>query len=319
MAIVGASAASPEWVEVPFRALKEHAGLRLDAFLVARLHKYSRARVQKLIDEGRVSIDGRDVKASLRLAEGETALIRYPRAAEPPVPHEVMPILYQDDALVVIDKPGGTLSHPTDKILHNTVTTILARQLGRKVFLAHRLDRETSGAQVLALDADSARSLYEQFLGRTVRKEYLAVVFGEVPWRKKLLDAPLGPEGGEIRVRQAVGAGQPAVTEFARLATDGKLSLVSGRPKTGRLHQIRAHLAHLGHPVVGDKLYVGAGEAYMKAVRREIGRADLDALGADRQLLHAWKISFAHPRTGKRLDIEAPVPADFPLRPEAAR
>jgi 23S rRNA pseudouridine1911/1915/1917 synthase len=313
-----ANAASEEWVEVPFRALKEHAGLRLDAFLVARLHRYSRARVQKLIDEGRVTLGGRGVKASVRLFEGETALIRYPRAAEPPVPHEVMPILYQDASFVVIDKPGGTLSHPTDKILHNTVTTILSRQLGRKVHLAHRLDRETSGVQVLALDADAARSLHEQFLGRTVRKEYLAVVFGEVSWRKKLLDAPLGPEGGEIRVRQAVGAGQPAITEFARLATSAGLSLVSGKPKTGRLHQIRAHLAHLGHPVVGDKLYVGAGEAYLKAVRKELGRADLDALGADRQLLHAWKISFEHPLTGKRLSVEAPVPADFPLRPEAA-
>ena len=307
------------WVEVPFRALKEHAGLRLDSFLVARLHRYSRASVQKLIDDGRVTVGGRGVKASLRLAEGESVLIRYPRTAEPPVPHEVMPILYQDTSLAVIDKPGGTLSHPTDKILHNTVTTILSRQLGRKVFLAHRLDRETSGVQVLALDADAARSLYEQFLGRTVLKEYLAVVFGAVSWKKKLLDAPLGPQGGEIRVRQAVGAGQPAITEFERLATDGKLSLVSGKPKTGRLHQIRAHLAYLGHPVVGDKLYVGAGEAYMKAVRRELGRADLDALGADRQLLHAWKISFEHPVTGKRLSIEAPVPADFPLRPEAAR
>ena len=311
-----AAAAPQEWVEVPFRALKEHAGMRLDSFLVARLHRYSRASVQKLIDDGRVAAGGRPVKASLKIAEGETVVIRYPRTAEPPVPHEVMPILYRDDSVVVIDKPGGTLSHPTDKVLHNTVTTILAKQLGRKVHLAHRLDRETSGVQVLALGTDAARSLYEQFLGRTVRKEYLAVVFGDVAWKKKLLDAPLGPEGGEIRVRQAVGAGQSAVTEFERLASDGKLSLVSGKPKTGRLHQIRAHLAHLGHPVVGDKLYVGAGEAYMKAVRKEIGRADLDALGADRQLLHAWKLSFDHPVTGRRLNLEAPVPADFPLRPE---
>lgn len=307
-----------DWVEVPFRALKEHGGLRLDAFLVARLHRYSRARVQKLIDDGLVSMGGRGVKASARVAEGQTITIRYPRTAEPPVPHETMPILYQDETLVVIDKPGGTLSHPTDKVLHNTVTTILARQLGRKVFLAHRLDRETSGAQVLALDPAAARSLYEQFLGRSVRKEYLAVAFGEIAWKKKLLDAPLGPEGGEIRVRQAVGTGQPAVTEFERLATDGRLSLVSAKPRTGRLHQIRAHLAHLGHPVVGDKLYVGAGEAYMKAVRKEIGREDLDALGADRQLLHAWKLSLEHPTTGKRLNLVAPVPADFPLRPEAA-
>lgn len=312
------AAPSQEWVEVPFRALKEHGGLRLDAFLVARLHRYSRASVQKLIDDGRVTLAGRGVKASLRLAEGETVVIRYPRTAEPPVPHEVMPILYQDASVVVIDKPGGTLSHPTDKVLHNTVTTILSRQLGRKVFLAHRLDRETSGVQVLALDASAARSLYEQFLERTVKKEYLAVVFGAVSWQKKLLDAPLGPEGGEIRVRQAVGAGQPAVTEFERLAVSGALSLVSGKPRTGRLHQLRAHLAHLGHPVVGDKLYVGAGEAYLKAVRRTLGRADLDALGADRQLLHAWKLSFAHPVTGKRLNLEAPVPPDFPLRPEAA-
>ena len=312
-------AAREDWVEVPFRVLKEHAGLRLDAFLVERLRKHSRAGVQKMIADGRVSVGGRGAKASRRIVEGQTALIRYPRAAEPPPPHEAMPILHQDDSVVVIDKPAGTLSHPTDKILRNTVTAILSRQFGRRVFLAHRLDRETSGALVLALDADAARSLHGQFLGRTVRKEYLAVVFGAVRWKKKTLDAPLGPEGGEIRARQAVGEGRPAVTKFARLATDGKISLVSGKPKTGRLHQIRAHLAHLGHPVVGDKLYAGAGEAYLKAVRRELGREDRAALGAERQLLHAWRISFAHPRTGERLRVEAPVPADFPLRPEAAR
>jgi 23S rRNA pseudouridine1911/1915/1917 synthase len=313
------AAPAQEWIEVPFRVLKEHDGMRLDAYLVVRLNKQTRARVQKIIDEGLVTLRGRTAKASSRVAWDETVLIRYPRTAEPPVPHAVMPILFQDDACVVINKPGGTLSHPTDKILHNTVTSILARQLDRKVFLAHRLDRETSGALVLALDSDGARALYEQFMGRTIKKEYLAVVFGAVAWKKKRVDAPLGPEGGEIRVRQAVGAGQEAVTDFERLATDGKLSLVSAKPQTGRLHQIRAHLAHVGHPVVGDKLYVGAGEAYMKAVRREIAQDDLDALGADRQLLHAWKISFEHPRTGKRLNVEAPVPDDFPLRPEAPR
>lgn len=304
-----------EWVEVPFRALKEHGGMRLDSFLVARLHKYSRARVQKLIDEGRVLRGGRGAKAAARIAEGESVVIRYPRTEEPPVPHEVMPILYQDDSVIVIDKPGGTLSHPTDKILHNAVTTILSRQIGRKVFLAHRLDRETSGALILALDAASARSIFDQFVAHAVKKEYLAVVFGDVSWKTKLVDAPLGPEGGEIKVRQAVGSGQPAVTQFSWLAGDGRLSLLAARPRTGRLHQIRAHLSFIGHPVVGDKLYVGAGEAYLKAVRRELGRQDLDELGADRQLLHAWKISFRHPKTGRPLDVTAPVPADFPLRP----
>lgn len=311
--------APAEWVEVPFRVLKEHEGRRLDAYLALRLgKKYSRASVQKLIDEGRVSRAGRAVKAAARLNEGETVLIRYPRSAEPPVPHETMPVLYQDEHLVVISKPGGTLSHPTDKVLRNTVTYLLSKQLGRKVFLSHRLDRETSGVMALALDAAAARGLYDQFVARTVRKEYLAVVFGAVAWAEKTIDAPLGAEGGAIRVKRAVGGadGQSAVTAFRRLATDGRLSLVSCSPRTGRLHQIRAHLAYAGHPLVGDKLYCGDGEVYMKAVRKEVSRADLDALGADRQLLHAWKLSLKHPVDGRPLSFEAPVPADFPLRPE---
>ena len=313
-----ASTGAGEWIEVPFRALKEHDGLRLDTFLAARLgRKYSRVAVQKLIDEGLVSRAARPVKASARVGAGETVTIRYPRVQEPPVPHETMQILFQDERIAVISKPGGTLSHPTDKVLHNTVTHLLSKQLGRKVYLAHRLDRETSGTMVLALDVDAARSLYEQFVAHGVKKEYLAVVFGAVEWDRKIVDAPLGEEGRGIRVRRAVGGanGQEAVTEFRRIKTDGRLSLVSALPRTGRLHQIRAHLAHLGHPLVGDKLYCGDGEVYMKAVRKEVSRADLDSLGADRQLLHAWRLSFKHPEDGRPLDFEAPVPADFPLRP----
>lgn len=312
---------SQEWVEIPFRVLKEHAGMRLDVYLAARLTQYSRGRVQGAIDEGRVFLRGRAAKAAARVADGEIVLVRYPRTQEPPVPHETMPILFQDDKLVVINKPGGTLSHPTDKILHNTVTHLLSKQLGRKVFLAHRLDRETSGVLLLALDSETARALFDQFTGRTIAKEYLAVAFGVPAWRETVVDAPLGAEGGEIRVRRAVGGtdGQEAVTEFRRLADDGRLSLIAARPRTGRLHQIRAHLAHIGHPLVGDKLYCGGGEAYLKAVRKELGRADLDALGADRQLLHAWKLSLKHPDDGRALNFTAPVPADFPLRPEEAR
>jgi 23S rRNA pseudouridine1911/1915/1917 synthase len=307
-----------DWIEVPFRVLKEHDGRRLDAFLAGRLGlKYSRVAVQKLIDDGLVSRTGRSVKAASRVTEGETVLIRYPRVDEPPVPHETMPILFQDERIVVISKPGGTLSHPTDKVLHNTVTHLLAKQLERKVYLAHRLDRETSGTMVLALDVDAARSLYEQFFAHLVRKEYLAVVFGEVGWAETLVDAPLGAEGKAIRVKRAVGGegGQSAITEFRRLATDGRLSLVSAVPRTGRMHQIRAHLAHLGHPLVGDKLYCGEGEVYMKAVRKEVSRADLDALGADRQLLHSWRLTLKHPGDGRPMTFEAPIPADFPLRP----
>jgi RluA family pseudouridine synthase len=309
-----------EWVEVPFRPQKDQAGMRLDAFLAVRLHKYSRVQVQGLIGEGRVFLRGKEAKASQRVADGELVLIRYPRTQEPPVPHELMPILYQDERLVVIDKPGGTLSHPTDKIQHNTVTHLLAKQLGRKVHLAHRLDRETSGVMLLTLDPEAARSLHAQFLAHGIRKEYLAVVLGDVAWAKKTVDAPIGAEGGEIKVRRAVGVagGDEAVTEFERLAGDGRYSLLSAKPKTGRLHQIRAHLAYVGHPLAGDKLYHGEGEAYMKAVNKTLVPEDIAALGAERQLLHAWRISLKHPGDGRDLRFEAPVPADFPLRPEAA-
>jgi len=295
-----ATAKAGDWIDVPFRALKEHEGLRLDTFLAARLgKKYSRAAVQKIIDDGLVSRAARPVKASARISEGETVLIRYPRVEEPPVPHETMPVLFQDERIAVISKPGGTLSHPTDKVLHNTVTHLLARQLGRKVYLAHRLDRETSGAMVLALDVDAARSLYEQFVGRGVQKEYLAVVFGAVAWESTVVDAPLGEEGKGIRVRRAVGGanGQSAVTEFRRLATDARLSLVSALPRTGRLHQIRAHLAHLGHPILGDPKYRGPTSVAGAPITR--------------QLLHAWRLGFVHPATGESVEFTAPWPAAF--------
>ncbi len=308
------------WVEVPLRVLPEHHGLRLDAYLARRLRRQSRTGVQRLIDDGRVLRNAGGVKASCRVAQGETVLVRYPKTEEPPAAHETLPIVFQDESLVVIDKPAGVLSHPTDKVLHNTVTTVLARQLGRPVFLAHRLDRETSGLMAVTLDSSSARALFEQFSARGVSKEYLAVVRGRVAWERELVDAPLAYEGGEIKVRQAVNAeiGANAVTEFRRLACDGERTLVAAKPRTGRLHQIRAHLAHLGHPVLGDKLYQDDGAAYMKAVRRELRPADLVALGAERQLLHAWRLSLRHPRTGAALSFQAPPPADFPLRPEAA-
>ena len=306
-----------EWVEVSFRVPKEAAGKRLDAFLAARLHKYSRSTVKRLIRDKRVYRAGKEAKAAAKLSADETVIVRYPKVEEPPVPHEVMPVLHQDQRIVVISKPAGTLSHPTDKVTHNTVTHLLAKQIERKLYLPHRLDRETSGVMILALVPDAARELHRQFLARTIAKEYLAVALGAPEWDETTVDAPIGAEGKEIKVRRAVGAedGQAAVTEFRVLKREGRFSLIAAKPRTGRLHQIRAHLAHLGHPVAGDKLYIGAGEAYMKAVRKEVRPEDLDALGAARQLLHAWRLSFDHPDDGRRVEIVAPVPEDFPLKP----
>lgn len=300
------------WIDVRFQVQKPQHGQRVDAFLAARLHRYSRAEVQRIVAEGRVLLRGRAAKAASRVADGEIVVVRYPKREEPPALVDKLEVLYEDESLLAVDKPAGVLSHPTDKVFANTVTSLMKNQRPELVpRLAHRLDRETSGVLLLSKDVTTAGALYRLFLSRQVRKEYLAVVLGRVEWRSKLVDAPIGREGAEIRVRQAVGEGQSAVTEFELVEAGETFSLVRARPRTGRLHQIRVHLASLGHPVAGDKLYIGAGESYMKAVRKELKDEDLTALGASRQLLHAHRLTLPHPATKEPLEIVAPVPADF--------
>ena len=307
-----------EWIEVPFEVQKPHHGLRLDSYLAARLHRYSRNQVQRLIAAGRVffrqpRLPGpRDVKCSTRVASGQTVFIRYPRHEELPCPHLELPVLYEDEALLAVNKPAPLLCHPTDKIQNNTVTAILKRQYpNERLRPAHRLDRETSGIMVLAKDAATARALAEAFLARRIEKEYLALVFGRVSWRRLSVNAPLGREGREIKVRQTVGTGAASLTEFERVAVGREVSLIRARPKTGRLHQIRVHLAHLGHPVLGDKLYTGQGELYLKAVRKTLTADDIAKLGASRQMLHAHRLCLTHPATQRKLQLTAPLPEDF--------
>lgn len=298
-------------VDVLFEVPGGQPPARVDAYLARRLHRYSRAEVQRLIDQGRVLVRGARVKAASRVAPGDRIVVRYPRKEEPPPRHERLEVLYEDDCLVAVAKPGDLLSHPTDKVLRGAATSILRAQFGRSLHLAHRLDRETSGVLLLAKDPASARSLVDQFTRREISKRYLALARGRVAFERRLVDTPIGREDREIKVRQAVGRGQAAATEFRRLAASDRLSLVLALPRTGRLHQIRVHLASLGHPVLGDKLYTGQGEAYLKAVRRELTRDDLAGLGADRQMLHAWIVRLKHPATGRTLEIAAPPPDDF--------
>ncbi len=301
-----------EWVEVPFEVQKPQDGRRVDSYLASRLHRYSRSQVQRLIADGRVFLRGKPAKPSGRVAEGETVLIRYPRHPELPCPHIAFTILHEDDFLLVIDKPAQILCHPTDKIHNNTVTSVLKNQFqGLHLHLAHRLDRETSGVLLLSKDPKTARILTSHFTLHRVKKEYLALASGRISWKHKTVDAPIGKEDGEIKVRQSVGHGAEAITEFERLSSSASVSLVRARPRTGRLHQIRAHLAHLGHPVLGDKLYMGAGELYMKAVRKTLSEQDLEKLGAPRQMLHAQTLTLPHPATGRELRVQAPLPEDF--------
>ncbi len=302
----------PALVEVPFEVQKPQHGLRVDQYLCWRLPRYSRTGVQRLIESGLVTLRGRPVKAATRVNGGDTVLIKYPKAVEPPCAHKNLRVLYEDAGLLAVDKPAGMLSHPTGKIIENAATTILKRQFpGQSLHLAHRLDRETSGVLLFARSRKAARALLGQFAGRTIKKTYLALVRGSPAWTSRRVEAAIGSEGGLIRVRQTTGRGQPAATSFRVVERGAACALVEARPETGRLHQIRVHLASLGHPVVGDKLYTGDGALYLKTVERKITAEDLQSLGAARQMLHAAVLELDHPATGERLAIKAPLPEDF--------
>lgn len=301
-------------VEVSFPAceLEGAEGMRVDAFLAARLKRYSRSAVKTLIARGKVFLRGAPAKASARLRGGDVVLVRYPRTIEPEPVVDRLEVLFEDERLMVVDKPGNLIVHPTDRVVRNTVLSILREQTGGPIYVVHRLDRETSGVLVLAKDAAAAASLQQQFERRETRKEYLAVVRGVPERRRFAIEAPIGRDGGDITVKQAVRAdGQSARTSFAVLARGGGDALVLARPETGRLHQIRVHLAYAGHPIVGDKLYTGDGEAYRKALAKSFGAGDAAALGAARQLLHARRLGFTHPGDGRAMCVRAPLPPEF--------
>lgn len=295
--------------------MPEFSGSRLDVYLAARLHRHSRAKVQGLISAGRVYFRGKPAKPAARVLAGERIIIRYPAGTDAPARHASLEVLYEDEELLAVNKPGDVLSHPTDKAANNSVTVILSKQFPQgRHFLAHRLDRETSGVLLLAKSSTAAARLQEQFAGRRIKKEYWAIVSGNARFKRKIVDAPLGYDEHEIRVRQKVclgSEGHPAVTHFYALALTEKASLIRAVPKTGRLHQIRAHLAWLGLPILGDKLYMGNGEVYLKAWRKQLQEVDLKALGAKRQMLHARNLKLSHPLSGKQIDITAPIPEDF--------
>jgi tRNA pseudouridine65 synthase len=213
------------------------------------------------------------------------------------MPPPTLKLLHQDASLVAVDKPSGMAVHRGWSQERYTVLQVLRDQVGRRVYPVHRLDRSTSGALVLAFDPETARSLQEQFEAGEVRKRYLALVRG-IPPEHGIIDHPVprSPHGPRV----------PAVTEYRRLATFERYALLEVRPRTGRLHQIRRHLKHISHPLIGDVNY-GKGEH---------NRLFRDRFGLHRLALHAAELSLDHPVDGRPLRFFAPVPEDLagPLR-----
>jgi 23S rRNA pseudouridine1911/1915/1917 synthase len=283
----------------------EQARQRLDRVLAEALPAFSRARLQALIRDGFVSLNGKPPRPRDLVRTGDDVELREPELEKVEAQPEqiTLDVIFEDDDLLVLNKPAGIVMHPgAGHQQHTLVNALLAHcqnlsGIGGKERpgIVHRLDKETSGALVVAKNDATHRDLSSQFAARTMTKIYLALVAGILRKTSGIIDKaiarhPVHRQRMSIARRQ----GRSAKTEYRVLRSGDEISLVECILHSGRTHQIRVHLHHLGHPVLGDKLYGGkrAGDY-------------------PRQMLHAWKLAFRHPRSGDEMSFEAPVPRDF--------
>jgi 23S rRNA pseudouridine1911/1915/1917 synthase len=290
----------------------DSAGQRLDVFL-AHACGLSRARVQRLIEGAHVLVGGRSPKAGHRIGAGERIQLRIPPATRLDLTPEAIPldILFEDEDLIVLNKPAGIVVHPGAGRTSGTVVNALLAHCGtlagiggvERPGIVHRLDRGTSGALLVAKSEMAHLALSRAFKARRVQKRYLALVHGEVREERGRIVAAIGRrEHDRKRMGVRVSGGREARTSFRVLRRLPGMTLLELELETGRTHQIRVHLSHIGHPVVGDQVYGG---------RRERRASASDAPRAERQMLHAWHLGFAHPRTGDWLEFTAPIPEDL--------
>ncbi len=285
-----------------FEVAPEEAGLRLDLFLAGRLEGVSRSAVKAAIKDGFVNVSGSVCRRpSRRVQAGELVLWNAP--VSPILVPSAIPlsILYEDEDIVVVDKPAGMVVHPGAGTDGGTLVEglLASRRLPvdddpARPGIVHRLDKETSGVIVVAKTASALSALKAQFASRGVAKLYLALVEGEIAEEEGLIDAPVGRDPAHPRVMTVSPRGRGAKTAFRVLQRFPTGTLLLLQPRTGRTHQLRVHLRYIGHPIVGDPLY-GKEREHM--------------------FLHAWRIGFTHPGSGEWVRFEAPIPPWFPAYP----
>ncbi len=305
-------------VRVRFTVEENYAGWRLDRYLQQKIRRLSRARIQELIGT-RLEHEGpRVLKPASRVSPGQRFELLREEEPEPETPLE-FGVVHDDGALVVVDKPAGLPIHPTARYLLHTFTALARERFpGRKVDPAHRLDRETSGLLACGGAPRHTAFLKRAFQDGRVQKTYLALVEGSPPFDRFFVDARLRLSGASrVRVRMHVDRqGLPSSTEFEMLerrrAPDGvPVALVACRPRTGRQHQIRAHLSHARLPMVGDKIYGPDEEIFDRFTRGAMTADDRARLRLPRQALHAWRLELPHPDRRERVTFESSLPPDL--------
>jgi 23S rRNA pseudouridine1911/1915/1917 synthase len=313
-------------------------GRRLDKYLADRLKHLSRTAVTRLIREGHITVNGRKVKPTHEPTAGDTVDMRIPPAVEPDLLPEPMPldIVFEDEHMLVIDKRAGVAVHPARGMWTGTlVNGVLAhvQRISRyhedklRPGVVHRLDKNTTGLIVFAKTEEAHWRLAVQWENRTVDKQYLALVEGEPPLKSDWIERPIGrhPSILERYAVRADGKGKAAKTFYEAVERFAGYTLLRVELHTGRTHQIRVHLSHVGLPIVADDMYGRRSELWrgdLRGERRKTpgaeGWVSDDRLIA-RQALHAWKLRLNHPISNKPMDLEAPLPADLAATLEALR
>ncbi len=289
-------------------------GRRLDAYLASRLPQVSRTRLQGLIAAGHVAVGGARLRPGHRLRAGDRIEVEIPPApSDAPLRPEPIPlaVLYEDDTLIVIDKPAGMTVHPgagqrSGTLVHAMLAHCpdLAGVGGAdRPGIVHRLDKDTSGLLVVAKTEAALRSLQAQIQSRRARRDYLALVHGRLRRASGVIDAPIGRDPRHRTRMAVIASGRRAVTHYRVAESFDEATLLEVRLETGRTHQIRVHCAHLGHPLVGDPVY----------------RRRANPWGLRRQALHASRLAFEHPASGRSLTFNAPLPGDIEAALRALR
>lgn len=292
----------------------DQVGIRLDAYLASQIEGWSRARLQRLIENEDVLVNGKVSKPSYKLRDGDEIEVELVAPAADVFTPENIPldIVFEDETLVVVNKPAGLVVHPAAGTPSGTLANALAYHFQKlpgtvvRPGIVHRLDRDTSGLLVVAKTEAALENLSDQFRDRSVYKSYVALVHGRVLSNTGKIDQPLARDRSNRTRMAVVRGGRNSLTLYRVRQAFDRFTLLDVELKTGRTHQIRVHLAWLKHPVVGDETYGGGRDNTIKDPRL---RARIRAL--HRQFLHAEKLGFKHPKTGEFVKFESPLPPEL--------